>query len=156
MNAVIGGIEKGINFIIGGINDIISGFNRVVSWAADIAEVEWDGVDIVPTVQLPRVTQFANGGFPEDGLFMANHNELIGQFSNGRSVVANNEQITAGIAIAVQNANREQNSYLNAMVGLLEVIKERCGITDGDVFETAQTVQGRFNAKTNRTGWSSV
>lgn len=156
MNAVIGGIEKGINFIIGGINDIISGFNRVVSWAADIAEVEWDGVDIVPTVQLPRVPQFANGGFPEDGLFMANHNELIGQFSNGRSVVANNEQITAGIAIAVQNANREQNGYLNAMVGLLEVIKERCGITDSDVFESAQTVQGRFNAKTNRTGWSSI
>lgn len=37
------------------------------------------------------------GGFPEDGLFMANHNEVIGQFSNGRTAVANNYQIEEGI-----------------------------------------------------------
>ena len=40
---------------------------------------------------------FATGGFPEDGLFFANHNELVGQFSNGKTAVANNEQITEGI-----------------------------------------------------------
>lgn len=40
---------------------------------------------------------YATGGFPEDGLFFANHNELVGQFSNGRTAVANNEQITTGI-----------------------------------------------------------
>lgn len=40
---------------------------------------------------------YAAGGFPEDGLFFANHNELVGQFSNGRTAVANNEQITTGI-----------------------------------------------------------
>ena len=37
------------------------------------------------------------GGFPEDGLFMANHNELVGRFSNGRTAVANNDQIAEGI-----------------------------------------------------------
>ena len=40
---------------------------------------------------------YATGGFVEDGLFFANHNELVGQFSNGRTAVANNEQITTGI-----------------------------------------------------------
>lgn len=40
---------------------------------------------------------YATGGFPEDGLFFANHNELVGQFSNGKTAVANNEQITTGI-----------------------------------------------------------
>ena len=35
---------------------------------------------------------------------MANHNELVGQFSNGKTAVANNEQITEGIAIAVYGA----------------------------------------------------
>ena len=40
---------------------------------------------------------YATGGFPEDGLFFANRNELVGQFSNGRTAVANNEQITTGI-----------------------------------------------------------
>lgn len=47
---------------------------------------------------------FATGGFPEDGLFFANHSELVGQFSNGKTAVANNEQITAGIASAVYDA----------------------------------------------------
>lgn len=40
---------------------------------------------------------FANGGFPEDGIFYANHNELVGQFSNGKTAVANNKQIVEGI-----------------------------------------------------------
>lgn len=61
MNAVIGGIESAINFIVGGINNILGGFNKVVSWAAKVAEVNWGGVDLVPTVTLPRV-HLANGG----------------------------------------------------------------------------------------------
>lgn len=48
---------------------------------------------------------FATGGFPEDGLFFANHNELVGRFSNGKTAVANNEQIVAGIAEGVEDAN---------------------------------------------------
>ncbi len=50
------------------------------------------------------VNWYANGGFPEDGLFMANHSELVGKFSNGKTAVANNEQITQGIARAVYDA----------------------------------------------------
>lgn len=50
---------------------------------------------------------FANGGFPEDGLFFANHNELVGTFSNGKTAVANNEEITTGIYEAVRDAMRD-------------------------------------------------
>lgn len=50
---------------------------------------------------------FATGGFPEDGLFFANHGELVGKFSNGKTAVANNEQITQGISAAVYNAFME-------------------------------------------------
>lgn len=50
------------------------------------------------------VPKFAVGGFPEDGLFFANHHELVGQFSNGRTAVANNEQIVDGISDGVYNA----------------------------------------------------
>ena len=53
-------------------------------------------------INLPKI--YASGGFPEDGLFMANHNELVGKFSNGKTAVANNEQITDGIARAVYSA----------------------------------------------------
>ena len=35
---------------------------------------------------------------------MANRNELVGNFSNGKTAVANNAQITDGIEAAVTNA----------------------------------------------------
>ena len=57
------------------------------------------------TIELGKIPTFATGGFPkEDGLFMANRGELVGQFSNGKTAVANNEQITTGIANAVYPA----------------------------------------------------
>lgn len=48
--------------------------------------------------------KFASGGFPEDGFFYANHGELVGQFSNGKTAVANNEQIVDGIRQGVFEA----------------------------------------------------
>lgn len=47
---------------------------------------------------------YANGGFPEDGWFRASHGEMFGKFDNGKSVVANNKQITTGISEAVAPA----------------------------------------------------
>lgn len=52
-------------------------------------------------INLPK---FAMGGFPEDGLFMASHHELVGEFSNGKTAVANNAQIIEGIQAGVYNA----------------------------------------------------
>lgn len=52
-------------------------------------------------INLPK---FATGGFPEDGLFLASHHELVGSFSNGKTAVANNEQIVQGISAGVYNA----------------------------------------------------
>ncbi len=57
------------------------------------------------------IPQHANGGIVEDGLFMANHGELVGGFSNGRTAVANNDMIIEGIEQGVYNA------VLNAMAG---------------------------------------
>lgn len=37
------------------------------------------------------------GGFPEDGIFMANHDEIVGRFSNGKTAVANDYQIEKGV-----------------------------------------------------------
>lgn len=48
-----------------------------------------------------KVKSFKQGGFIEDGIFTMNHNELAGKFSNGKSVVANNEQISEGFAKAI-------------------------------------------------------
>lgn len=37
-------------------------------------------------------------------MFYANHNELVGEFSNGRTAVANNGQIVEGIKSGVYSA----------------------------------------------------
>lgn len=50
------------------------------------------------------IPKYRAGGFPEDGLFYANHTELVGKFSNGQTAVANNGQITQGIAEAIYPA----------------------------------------------------
>lgn len=101
MNYVISKIENGVNFVVSGINSLLRGFNKVVSMAAKVAGANWGGVSLVPKVHIPRL---ASGGiFPrgEDGMAFINHNELVGKFSNGRNVVANNQQITDGIKQAV-------------------------------------------------------
>lgn len=101
MNYVISKIENGVNFVVSGINSLLRGFNKVVSMAAKVAGANWNGVSLVPKVHIPRL---ASGGiFPrgEDGMAFINHNELVGKFSNGRNVVANNQQITDGIRDAV-------------------------------------------------------
>lgn len=58
----------------------------------------------------PEIPQYAEGGFPEDGFFYANHGELVGQFSNGKTAVANNQQIVEGIKQGVAEAIRENGS----------------------------------------------
>lgn len=66
------------------------------------ASTAWDNLKTNVSIPTPA---FATGGFPEDGLFYANHGELVGQFSNGRTAVANNEQIVEGISEGVRDAN---------------------------------------------------
>lgn len=67
-------------------------------------------------INLPKF--YAAGGFPEDGWFRASHGEMLGKFDNGQNVVANNQQITDGIAKAVYAAMISANgsggtSYIN-------------------------------------------
>nr|DAE27677.1 MAG TPA: minor tail protein [virus sp. ctpeS3] len=115
MNYVISKIENGVNFVVSGINSLLRGFNKVVSMAAKVAGANWGGVSLVPKVHIPRL---ASGGiFPrgEDGMAFINHNELVGKFSNGRNVVANNQQITEGIKQAVMEGMAQV--MMNSNVG---------------------------------------
>ena len=135
-NGLISIVEGSINIIIDGLNGFLGKFDGVVTSIGDVI-----GIDIsipeIPKVDLPK---FQLGGFPEDGLFMANHNELVGKFSNGKTAVANNQQITDGIAIAVQNANSEQNQLLRQQNELLLAILQKPTIGNDDVFNAARAV----------------
>ena len=66
-----------------------------------------DDVNKSGGVSFPKIPAYANGGFPEDGPFFMNRGEIAGKFSNGKSVVANNQQITEGIKYAVMDGMSE-------------------------------------------------
>ena len=95
-------------------------------------------------IRIPRA--YATGGFPEDGLFFANHNEMIGKFSNGKTAVANNDQITQGIKQAVIEGMSEV--FANANIG------QQNGniVVQIDGQEVFRTTQRYANQYTNMTG----
>lgn len=99
INKMISGIATGINSLTGMLNnlkiDIPNGVPFVGGMSIGFNIPAWN------PIQIPLL---ATGGFPEDGWFRANHGEIMGRFDNGQSVVANNEQITQGIADAVYPA----------------------------------------------------
>lgn len=128
-------------------NNAIDVLNRFIGWMNEKLNISWDafeiaGKEIVPSgnvqlMQIPSIPRFATGGFPEDGLFMANHNELVGRFSNGRTAVANNDQITSGIALAVERGNKDLISVMMEQNDLLREIADKPIIDKGDITNIA-------------------
>ena len=95
------------------IQNMIDFFSNLVSWikSAISALKEFFTTDTTGTIELNsgrvvggNVNRYASGGFLEDGLFTMNHGEIAGKFSNGQSVVANNQQIVDGISDGVYRA----------------------------------------------------
>ena len=117
INGLITGFEAFVNFFVKGINVIIGGINKISfeipDWVPGIGGKSVGfNIGYISEVKFGRIPTYETGGFPEDGFFMANHNELIGQFSNGRTAVANNEQIIEGISRGVSEAASDQNELL--------------------------------------------
>ncbi len=143
MNGVIGAIEGGLNWLVDGINAIISGFNRVVSWAADIIEVNWKGVDLVPKVSLGRINieGYELGGFTKEySLFMAGEYgraEMLGTVG-GKTAVAGGAEIT-GIRDAVYSTSQQEIELLRQQNQLLQAILEKeYGISEREIGKAAR------------------
>lgn len=116
------GLMKSFTAALNGVKSLWNSFadwiNENLKWTIDPVVIRgkklFDGAEI-SLAHLPKfnIPAYAIGGFPEDGLFMANHNELVGQFSNGQTAVANNMQIVDGIKSGVAQAVREEiGNYL--------------------------------------------
>lgn len=94
------------------------------------------------------IPKFASGGFPPVGdLFIANESgpEFVGSM-DGRTVVANNSQLIAGVAQGVANGfehgNREQNALLNEAVSLLrQLLNKESNVVFPTSAEAGRAVQ---------------
>lgn len=101
--------------------------------------------------QVPKISVdwYANGGFPNKGqLFVANEvaPEMVGTM-DGRTAVANQQEITQGIANAVYPA------VYNAVVSAMSEANNNVNITlQGDADKLFTMVQDKANSYTNMTG----
>lgn len=155
INGIITGFEAFINFFVKGINWIVSGINKisfeVPDWVPGIggSRVGFN-LDYIGEVSFGRLKGYETGGFPEDGLFMANHSELIGRFSNGKTAVANNEQIIEGISRGVSEATGEQNELLREQNRILARLlsKDTHAVVSVSTITKGLERQNRRNGKT--------
>ena len=138
------------------INNIKSGFEAItrldfssLGGKFNLSEGGTGLIDIFN--RLLNKNSYATGGFPEDGLFFANSGEMVGKFSNGRTAVANNDQIVAGISEGVRGA------VLSALSssGIVEAVMSGKSINiDGR--EIMNVVVNQNNRAINRTGVSPI
>ena len=155
VNGLIGLFEAMANGVIKCVNWIIKGLNKIKftmpDWVPGIGGKTF-GIDIeeLGEISIPRLETYQTGGFPEDGLFMANHTELVGKFTNGKTAVANNEQIVEGIAGGVYAANQEQNSLLRDQDKLLRELVDKTSNGQIDVTTITSAMQ-RKNRRDGKT-----
>lgn len=98
--------------------------NTGLNWTLDKG-LTWNGENVLDMAL--KALGFADGGFPMSGdLFIANEAgaEMVGSL-NGRTAVANNDQIVEGIRRGVSDAQSEQNSLLRQQNALLQSILEK-------------------------------
>ena len=122
-NSILGSIESAAKAISGWVQDILGWFDKLFQSRELPLKVDLWASGSFGGAGMYNIPQFASGGFPEDGLFYANSGELIGQFSNGQTAVANNQSIIQGIeqgvyramtsAMSGQNGGREVRVYLD-------------------------------------------
>ena len=98
-------------------NTISTIMNSLIEQINTAMNVKWDNLVVngqtvltagqAKLFEIQPIPMYERGGFPEDGLFYANHNEMVGGFSNGKTAVANNTQIVDGIRQGVSEAMSE-------------------------------------------------
>lgn len=122
LNSLNGVFEYSMNQIVDAVNDFVKDYNE----AAGIMGT--DKLERFSHFSFADLPKYEAGGFPEDGLFFANHTELVGEFTNGRTAVANNDMITAGIEEAAyrgfSRAYSENDREASLLEELIEAVRE--------------------------------
>lgn len=136
--------ESAISSIKGIWNKFATWLNEKLTWTIDPVTIMGKTVFQGTTINLGKIPTFEVGGFPEDGLFMANHSELVGQFSNGKTAVANNEQIIEGIRRAAYEGMKQALAESNGANVTFKV--------EGDPNGIFKVVQEESDSYFRRTG----
>ena len=133
-------------------NNFARWLNEKLTFTIDPINVMGKNVYGGGEISLGKIPTFESGGFPDRGqLFIANEAgpEMIGRFGR-KSAVANQDQITDGIANAVYAANTEQNQLLREQNDLLRAILAKPGVNKDDVVDLWRSGAGEYKKQTGR------
>lgn len=101
------GVKSSIDGIVRSLDDLFKYNNKRFNITTGTKYMGYQSL-------LDRAPHFASGGFPEEGPFYMNRGEIVGKFSNGKTAVANNQQITEGIKQAVMEGMAQVMMNSNA------------------------------------------
>lgn len=136
LNLALAAFEGFVNLAIDALNLLLGAVSDVASAVGEV--IGLGSVNLrISHIEIPRL---ATGGFPEDGLFFANHSELVGQFSNGKTAVANNEQIISGITEGVEEGNEGVIGVLYQILSVAQDISNNRGDGGFDLTELSREV----------------
>lgn len=137
-------------------NNFANWLNEKLTWTIDPIIIGGKTLFSGTTINMGKIPTFSTGGFPEDGLFMANRDELVGQFSNGRTAVANNEQITEGIKQGVKEAVSEILAPYLADIAqnTRETANKEFGITESAIGKAARNYAKDYTTRTGRPAYN--
>ena len=145
---ISGAFKGAINTIIGFINTVINGLNKLGNFTIPGIKISLPfGLGEVTLMQQKSISLWnikkidllaANGAYdiPNGDLFIANEAgpELVGQM-NGKTTVANQEQIIEGIRRGVHDANADQNALLRQQNELLlQILRKDNSIRPSSTF----------------------
>lgn len=127
-------VKKMANGIISIVNVVIDAVNEM--FHLDFKGLKIGGVQIIPAfnkrlVNIPKIKQFAEGGFPNEGqLFVAREAgaEMVGNIGR-RTAVANNDQIVSAVSDGVYRAVMSAMSNKDGVSGDINLTINM----DGDV-----------------------
>ena len=140
-------LEKWEQLFKDGLSGLKKGWANMLKWFKE--KVKFPKITM-PSISLPKISlprfnitgdfglapprvpkigmtwqSFKHGGFPdgENGMFFANDTEMVGKFTNGKTAVANNNQIVEGITLGVRKGVTDalDNATMNDGDGTINI-----------------------------------
>lgn len=139
INAIIGVIEDFINAIIDGINFFASGISFLADAASKITGEDYSSIITLQHITIPRLAQ--GGVIPPNKEFLA----VLGDQKHGTNIEAPLDTIVDAMKVALSNSeNGLVQALLQQQVQLLEIIADKCGITDRDIANSIRRTNNEY------------
>ena len=134
------GVKNSIDGIVRSLDDLFKYNNKKFNITTGTKSMGYQSL-------LDKAPHYASGGFPEEGPFYMNRGEIVGKFSNGKTAVANNQQITEGIKQAVMEGMAQMMMNSNTGGNSAPVIENVFKCDSETLYRMTQVGKQKYNQR---------